>query len=127
MRYWETGRMAVPDDVERLIIELEKTSERACKEALNAIKRSTEKLGKPREVMLVRYRTDDELWKYRPDMKGLPTAYHGAVVARVMRAADVEIVAEWLDSEAYDEWLKATKQKDSEGLRAQFVGMADTP
>lgn len=125
VRYWETGRMAVPTDVGKMIVDLESVADLACKEALAAIKRSTEKLGKPREVVLVRYRTDDELWMWRPDMEGLPTAYHGAVIARVMRAADVNVIAEWLDSEAYIAWLKATKQEDSEALRAQFVVMSD--
>lgn len=125
VRYWETGRMAVPADVEKLIVGLEKLASRACAEAHAAIECVAEKLGSPREVVMVRYRTDQELWKYRPDMKGLPTAYHGAVVARVMRVADVDVIAEWLDSDAYEAWLKATKQKDSESLRAQFVALAD--
>lgn len=119
-RYWGTGRMSVPDEIAQLVTTLDTVSIVTAQKALD---------GPFDPVVLVRYRTDEDLWKYRPDMKGLPVGFHGGIIARIMLLAKVklgiEVIAEWLDVDAYSAWLKATKQKDSESLRSQFVAMSD--
>lgn len=122
VRYWESGRNEVPDDVERLISALWRQLNESANQALREIRRIVGEQGKPAEpILLVRYRTDQELWKYRHDLKGLPTNYHGAICARVIAESPAAAIAEWLDADAYEDWRRATKQKDSEGLRAQFI------
>lgn len=127
VRYWESGRMAVPEDAAELILSLDKTSFKAAQQAMLLIQEHIKAAGKPTDpVVLVRYRSDEDLWKFRADMKGLPASFHGSIIARVMllgKNAGIEIVTEWFDADAYQAWLKGTKQKDSESLRAQFVSL----
>lgn len=81
--YWETGKNAVPDDVSQLIGELDRALKRAVSEAVVQCRRLTETHGKPQDVVLRRYRGDANLWAGRPDMAGLPVAYHAAILTRV--------------------------------------------
>lgn len=127
VRYWATGRLAVPNDAAQLVQRLNVTGVAAAQKAARLIDRQLSKTDGPFEpVVLVRYRTDRDLWRYRRDLDGLPAAYHGSIIARVMLLCEhlpAEVVTEWLDAEPYEAWLKATKQKDCETLRAQFVIM----
>lgn len=117
-RYWGTGRSAIPDDAIHLLVDLEAVAATAAHQALVSIEQQIKLHGRTAEpVLLVAYRTDAELWQYRPDMEGLPAQFHRAILGRVRVLAahiGVEVVAEWLDAEAYQAWLKAKNQHDSE-------------
>ncbi len=125
VRYWESGRNEVPDDVAEMMLKLEVLSADMVLRATHQIDAIVKKNGKPSSaIVLVRYQSDKDLWKYRPDLKMLPATFHAGVLARVRAALsedDVDVEMQWLDADAYQIWLKDTKQKDSETLRTQFV------
>jgi hypothetical protein len=128
VRDWESARDQVPEDVAEFILILEATAQQAIDRGLSAFDALIQEHGKPPEpLILVRYRSDVDLWRYRPDMKGLPTGFHGAILARTRRVLSdkYHINAEmaWLDADAYQTWLKATNQKDSNLMRAQFCSI----
>jgi transcriptional regulator with XRE-family HTH domain len=85
VRYWESGKSTVPDDVARLISELDATLSRAAQEAREQARRLALAHGKAETVTLFRYASDAELWERRKDMAGLPATCHAALLARARR------------------------------------------
>lgn len=85
VRYWESGKSTVPDDVSLLIADIDKTLDRAANEAREQARRMVAAHGKPIAVTLFRYASDSELWEARKDMSGLPATCHAAILARARR------------------------------------------
>ena len=89
VKYWESGRNAVPDDVGEIISTADGLIARAVRNAVGQAEKMRKEYGKPHEVLLLRYRSEEELHYSRPDMIGYPVTYHAALLARA-RAALIE-------------------------------------
>ena len=122
-QYWEHGkRMAVPDDVSSMLINIDEQLDRTVEQSMEVVKSKFKELGDPEVVVLVRYRTDDDLLRYRPDMKPLPTTTHGVLLNRIRKSLaliGVESVIEYMEPAEYQAWLG--KRKDSESLRSVWA------
>ena len=85
VRYWESGKSTVPEDVEALVAQLDETLETAALAALTQARTLAQTHGAPEVITLFRYADDAALWAQRPDMKGLPATCHAALLARARR------------------------------------------
>mgnify|MGYP001434185880 FL=1 len=98
VRYWESGKSSVPDDVAALISRIDTQLDTAARGALEQAQALATAHGEPQDVTLYRYDTDAELWERRPDMAGLPVTCHAALLARARRllsAAGFRVVIAW--------------------------------
>ena len=124
VRFWESGRSAVPEDVAALMMITDMRLESIVDAAVEYISSLEQP---PTDVVLVRYKTDEDLHHYRPDMIEFPARTHGIVLA--LTKSEIEIAVEdvnvrivYLEPEQYEAWLKLTKKKDSEQTRAEWAG-----
>ena len=125
VRRWEAGEWTIPDDAADHLRRLDAQIERAVIEAVEAVERAPER---PADAVLVRYRTDADLARYRPDMRSLPASVHGALVDRVRLAfsrLDIPTRIVWMDPDAYDRWRG--RRRDTEPLRAQWAAEQIAP
>ena len=83
LQYWESGKSTVPQDVIDFILDLESKFDLAEKHALDIAKKT-----KPQDIELIRYKSDEDLLKNRPDMKGLNIYVHAALLNRVRRVLE---------------------------------------
>lgn len=127
VRHWESGRNAVPLDVASLLhridAQFDTVSEQAVLQFMDA---ALSTRGAPDEVVLLRYRTDEDLWAYQPEMHPLPATSHAAMLQRTLRAlkrkgAKTRIV--YLDVDAYTAWLAATGEVESPAARSAWAAM----
>ncbi len=123
VRYWESGSVPVPEDVSDMLVKLDTQLSYAAKQALEAWRAAVQmhRHG-PYMVYLVRYREDEDLWRYRSDMKGLPATCHAALINRARIAlCDVGCITKivWMNPAEYSKWLKG--RKDNESLRAEWA------
>jgi len=127
IRRWDAGRLPVPPQVAAELRAIDADYDAA---AGAAARRCAELIahhgGAPPEggAILLRYRTDDDLARYRPDLRHLGTQAHGAMIDRAARAlraeCGIEPRIEWLDPYAYEAWRG--RRPDSEGLRSAWAG-----
>ena len=60
------------------------------------------------KIMFLRYRNDEDLWRFRPEMKPLPTETHAALLARVcQKLADrgIPYAIQYFEPVQYLTWL----------------------
>ena len=124
VQFWESGRSAVPEDVAALMLVTDMRLESTIDAAVEYI---TSLEQPPTAVVLVRYKTDEDLHYYRPDMIEFSARTHGMVLA--LTKSEIEIALEdvnvrivYLEPEQYEAWLKLTQKKDSEQARAEWAG-----
>lgn len=118
-QYWESGRNRVPEDVAAMLESIDHAFEAATTETMAMIQGLN---PPPARVVLVRYRTEADLWEFRPDMKPLPATSHAALLSRLRRALwaiGVPSVIEWMEPEAYRAWLNG--REDNETRRAAWA------
>lgn len=85
VRYWESGRTRVPDDVTAIIKDAEDKAQLAVDAVMEYATLKTER--RPGEsIDLRRFRDDAELWRWHPTMEPLPATWHAAALARAARA-----------------------------------------
>jgi DNA-binding XRE family transcriptional regulator len=72
VRYWESGKHAVPDDVAAMIAGVDEMLRIGAEQALAQAKTLRNEHGAPETVELYRYADDDALWVAHPDMRPLP-------------------------------------------------------
>lgn len=90
-QYWESGRMSVPLDVSERLSKLDQQFSKAADYAVQiAHENVTAQDSMPDNVVLYRYRTEDELWQARPDMQGLPVTSHAALLNRCRLALEAD-------------------------------------
>ncbi|QIQ21456.1 helix-turn-helix domain-containing protein [Zophobihabitans entericus] len=56
------------------------------------------------KIVLIRYKTNEELWHAKPDMNGLPTTTHAVLLFKTMnllKNAGFDVVIEYFDSTHY--------------------------
>ena len=98
VRYWESGKSSVPDDVAALIARIDAQLDTAASGALDQAQALATDHGSPQVVTLYRYDADAELWERRPDMTGLPVTCHAALLAqtrRLLSAAGFRVAIDW--------------------------------
>lgn len=103
VRYWESGRNRVPDDVAEIIQRAEAATRRLVAAWLAQVvelhRETADALGgEPEGVDLLRYSTDAALWRAHPDLRPLPATCHAAALARLareMEARGIQAVIEW--------------------------------
>lgn len=123
IRRWEAGEWTVPEPVAEQVRALDAQIERAVAGTVEALQDAQERAQEPpAEIVLVRYRTEDDLAKYRPDMAALPPSVHGALIDRVRLAAErlgVPVRIVWMDREDYEAWRG--RRRDTEAMRAAWA------
>lgn len=122
VRRWEAGDQAVPDGAGEDLARIDAMLERAVLEMVDVLQEQIAEHGAPQSITLVRYRTDEDLGRYRPDMAAWPACVHSALVDRVrLAAARLGIASRivYMDRESYDAWRE--RRKDSEALRAAWA------
>jgi len=123
IRYWEAGSVPVPGDVADLLTKLDEMLSNSAEKTLEWYRNSLKQHGiGPEMVYLVRYKKNEDLWQYRPDMEGLPATCHAALINRARLAlweAGCATTIVWMETSEYSRWLSG--KKDSESLRAQWA------
>jgi len=121
-QYWEAGRMAVPADVASMLESIDKMLNFSVAQAIEHIDDMSSQHGAPADVALVRYRTDADLWRFRPDMRPFPTTTHAEMLSRLRRALDLRNIPsliEFMEPEEYFAWLAG--RPDTETERANWA------
>ena len=126
VKHWESGRAGVPADVADVVARLDATIQHAADQGAAVIEQAMAHQGTaPADVVLMRYRTHEDLARYRPDMAGAPAGAHGAIVARLRAQAlalGVPLVrVVWMDPGAYETWRAAHGLPDAEPTRAAWA------
>lgn len=123
--YWEAGSK-IPDDVIKLVLSLEKSVNDAVANALmSIIDVSESQQSLPERIVLVRYRTDEDLWRFRKDMADLPTTFHAAILYKLrteITKTGIACNVVWLDPIKYMEWLDG--RDDSESMRSAWAAQS---
>ena len=103
VRHWESGRNTVPIKVGAAILTLEKASLEMSDSIVSQARAITaQHSNQERPLPVVRYADDEDMARHQPKMKGLPTTFHAAAIARArwMLAGEAEIVAQMFETEA---------------------------
>lgn len=106
VNYWESGRNAVPDDVAKMMTGLVSIADALVAE----YSRIFEAEVIPGNLVLLRYRTDADLWESQPEFMAmnLPTTFHAALLLRVKDIAEkagVSVTIIYFERDAYLKWL----------------------
>lgn len=125
IRRWDSGRLPVPDPVAHQLLEVDADFDSA---AAGAVRKALDEVARrgeaPADITIVRYRSDEDLARYRPDMRQLGTQAHGALVDRLVRALRAADLPQprlvWMDPASYEAW-RGTRP-DHENLRAKWAG-----
>lgn len=123
VRYWESGKNPVPNDVENLINRIDKIIQNAAEQAVLQFVDARTSVNNVKNVVLLRYKTDEDLWDYQKDFAPLPATCHAAMLNRVRLGVEknggkVEIV--YFEAENYELWRKEQGLDDSAGTRAAW-------
>jgi len=125
-QYWEAERMAVPLNVSTELEKVEQLLDSMVGEALNGyIKLLIDQYGDTIEVPLVRYRTEEDLWKYEQKMKGLPLTVYAVYLSRLqslLRSRGITSFTGFIDTVDYNKFIKKEQRKDKPLERALWVG-----
>lgn len=122
VRYWESGRNSVPDDVAAMVLGVDNQLSTLAAQTLTLVREVIDQHGRPEDITLLRYRENADLWHFRPDFKPLPTTTHGALLARCRAALDdlhVKTRIVYMEPQVYGQWLEG--RKDSEMLRSEWA------
>jgi transcriptional regulator with XRE-family HTH domain len=120
--YWESGKVRVPDDVAKLITSLHDLIYAAADEAIKQVNDLAVVAGIPEQINLLRYKTDDDLHRYRNDFNGLPTTTHAALlnlIARELRLMGINAHIVYFDEAEYLDWLN--RRINDESMRSAWA------
>lgn len=126
VKHWEGGRAGVPDDVGQLVRAIDANIQEAAGQGLQVLQQMETARGAPGVVLLIRYRSAEDLARYRPDMAGMPPGIHGAMVGRarlafLMASPKTPVRIVWLDPENYEIWRKNNGKQDAETTRTEWA------
>lgn len=122
-QYWESGRQRVPADVAQMLTDLDGLVDAIIQPLAQSVT-SLAPADRPAQIVLLRYRTDADLWDFRPDMAGLPASFHAAMLSRLQRllwAAGVKTGIQYMEPVQYFDWLDG--RADTESSRAEWAGL----
>lgn len=125
-RYWESGQSNVPADVADVVLRLDGHLSLAAQQAVDAVAdfARARPEGDLADIVFLRYRSDADLHRYRPEMVGLPATAHAAIVYRtraVLAGSGIPCRIVYMVPDAYTDWRGA--RVDSETLRAEWAGL----
>lgn len=122
-RYWESGTSRIPADVSAMIAQLDAQLTLAAHQGVHVIaEQARAHPDQPLEIILIRYRTDADLHRYRTDMQALPASTHAAILYRTRAALESEGIPSrivYMRPDDYEAWRG--KRKDTEPLRAEWA------
>ncbi len=127
-QYWEEGRRVVPPSVEAALEAIDQMLEASVEQALEQVDTLIAEGSVPDEITLIRYRTDEHLWEFRPDMRPLPSSTHAAMLARLrraLRARGITTFIEFMKPDEYRHWLGM--RADTEATRAEWASTQQPP
>lgn len=123
VRYWESGRSAVPDDVAAQVEAIDRQLDYLAADAVRQVRETAAAQGGlPDAIVLVRYRESADLWHYHPGFRPLPVTTHAALLARTRAAlADLHVrsVIQYMEPAQYALWLAG--RPDSEAMRSAWA------
>ena len=123
VRYWESGKNPVPTDVAALINKIDNEIQKTSDQALLHFIDSKTSTNNVKNVVLLRYKTDEDLWQYQESFTPLPATCHAAMLNRVRlgiikNGGTVQIV--FFEPEKYEIWRNKQGLADSAGTRAAW-------
>lgn len=125
IKHWESGRAGVPEDVADLVRGINQTIDAAAQHARDHLRLLITKQGSPpADIVLLRYRTSDDMHRYRPDMATLPACVHGAIINRMRldaKALGIPVRIVWMQPDVYEPWRAACHMVDNEATRSQWA------
>lgn len=117
-RYWESGKSKVPEDVisqvEHLYKNFLETIEKHTFEIKKLIKNK-----KTNFLILLRYRTNQDLWEFQKEFFPMPCTFHAQILQHVknnFKNSEVRII--FFEPEIYKKWLK--NEIDTSAKRAEW-------
>ena len=125
-QYWEAGRFQIPDDVAQMVLDIERRVALIVAETLQQFDEMCKRSGTPDKHVLLRYRSEYDLWHFYPDMEPLPASTHASLLARIRTALieqGITTVIQYMEPAEYMVWLDG--RKDSQTLRALWAGLED--
>lgn len=128
VQHWDVGSRVVPSSVEDMLEAIDQTLEATVAQALEQVDSLVDHGSGPDEIVLIRYRTDEDLWRFRPDMQPLPASTHAAMLARLrraLRARGIQTTIEFMKPDEYMQWLG--DRPDTEATRAEWASSCPSP
>lgn len=123
VKYWESGKSGVPADVCDMVTRIKATIKKSVFDALSAIQE--EKIH-PSDVVLLRYRSKEDLHLYAKDMRGAPLGAHNAIVMHLgaeIEALGAPVRVVWMNPVDYEQWRSAHNAQDTQATRATWAGL----
>jgi transcriptional regulator with XRE-family HTH domain len=117
VRYWESGRNSVPDDVAETVLKIDEMLDAIVENSLATVRDLIKNAGEPEEVVLLRYRENADLWRFLPEFKPLPATTHAAMLARLRgELADMYVPSRivYMRVDEYLTWLGSRDDNMSE-------------
>lgn len=128
---WEAGRSAVPGDVADLMIKIDTMiaeSTAAALDDLEAVRAVASPQELSEDLVLLRYRTAEDLARYEPGMRTVPISVHGALIGRVRltvqvrpKLKDTPVRIVWMEPDRYEAWRKACRLPDDGSTRTTWA------
>lgn len=117
--YWEAGAAPVPEDVAQKIVDM-----KALADGLFSNFSQMLKTAQPGKTVLLRYRTNADLWESQPDflISDLPTTFHAVILQRVKDFAEsigIKTTIIYFNKAEYHNWRG--NRKDTASLRAEWA------
>lgn len=122
VQYWETGAWCIPSNAEALLMEIRakfyKTVDTLVESVRNVPREAEE------QIYLVRYLNNEDLWRYEPSLKPMPTTCHAAILERVREELfrlNIPHHLVFLNASRYEAWLKDNNMTDSLASRSAWA------
>jgi transcriptional regulator with XRE-family HTH domain len=129
VKHWENGRSGVPLDVANTAHRIDEMVRKSVYEGVYSMRIALSRRDDPpAEIVLMRYSSTEDLSRYRPDMEGMPTGVHGAIICHLRQAIlttpsfdGVAVRIVWMQSDIYEAWRAENKLTDSEVNRSRWA------
>jgi DNA-binding transcriptional regulator YiaG len=128
-RYWESGKTTVPADVQARVYHLDAQLTLIAQQAINTVAEVIQRQGSaPAYITLLRYRTDADLDHFHPSptLATCHTGTHAAMLYRIyntLQRQSIPCRIVYMEPEAYQNWLIATQQTDTEATRSAWAAL----
>lgn len=83
---WQKGQEAMDDEFANYLLSIKTSLESTIEKIVNEHKVAAKYQGKSKPVYLVKYKTDEDLQRYREDFADFPASCYEAVMKKVRRA-----------------------------------------
>jgi|GEM_PF-635328 len=120
-KQWESHQSTVPTDISQLLLHIEDLVSKTSQSSINHIIKTAES-GKTGMVVMIRYQTDEDLWRFVPSLKPLPTSTHGSILSRVRQGLSIHNIRTkiaYMVPDDYTNWLG--ERDDVESLRLEWA------